>query len=156
MYVLCSSLFTWTFSLHCHNLCDSFTETGISLYEVNSTCFHLSHLLQRLQCPKYDTNKVIIFHSTARLHVLCFLWLFFYSSTSVSTFSLDSALMKWPHSNFRRSNTTSCTVCAAENNFQWVLVYDPRVNTQPPVSFVPVKFPHYCRCYNYSQRFLGR
>lgn len=48
-----------------------------------------------------------------------------------------------------KSNTTTCTVCAAENNFQWVLVYDPRVNTNPPVSFVPVKFPHYCRCYNY-------
>lgn len=52
---------------------------------------------------------------------------------------------------WRKSNTTSCTVCAAENNFQWVLVYDPRVNTNPPVSFVPVKFPHYCRCYNYMQ-----
>lgn len=48
-----------------------------------------------------------------------------------------------------KSNTTTCTICAAENNFQWVLVYDPRVNTNPPVSFVPVKFPHYCRCYNY-------
>ncbi|XP_045156416.2 uncharacterized protein LOC123522943 isoform X2 [Mercenaria mercenaria] len=48
-----------------------------------------------------------------------------------------------------KGNTRSCTVCAAENNFQWVLVYDPRVKTNPPVSFVPVKFPHYCRCYNY-------
>lgn len=55
-----------------------------------------------------------------------------------------------------RSNTTSCTSCSAENNFQWVLVYDPRVNTQPPVSFVPVKFPHYCRCYNFRRTFLGK
>lgn len=51
-----------------------------------------------------------------------------------------------------KDNTSSCTVCAAENNFQWVLVYDPRVNTVPPVSFVPVKFPHYCRCYNYGPK----
>ncbi|KAL4228142.1 hypothetical protein ACF0H5_013576 [Mactra antiquata] len=50
-----------------------------------------------------------------------------------------------------KANTSVCTACAVENNFQWVLVYDPRVNTNPPVSFVPVKFPHYCRCYNYMQ-----
>ncbi|KAL3866035.1 hypothetical protein ACJMK2_043376 [Sinanodonta woodiana] len=48
-----------------------------------------------------------------------------------------------------RSNmTSSCTSCAASDNFQWVLVYDPRVLTSPPVSFVPVSFPHYCRCSN--------
>ncbi|KAH3834485.1 uncharacterized protein LOC127877526 [Dreissena polymorpha] len=55
-----------------------------------------------------------------------------------------------------KGNTTACTSCEAENNFQWVLVYDPRVNTQPPVSFVPVKFPHFCRCYNWSNTRSGK
>ncbi|KAK3581704.1 hypothetical protein CHS0354_031103 [Potamilus streckersoni] len=48
----------------------------------------------------------------------------------------------------RTNMTSSCTSCAASDNFQWVLVYDTRVVTSPPVSFVPVSFPHYCRCTN--------
>lgn len=47
-----------------------------------------------------------------------------------------------------RNSTVSCPMCVPEYNFQWVLVYDPRLDTNPPVNFVPVKFAHYCRCVN--------
>lgn len=108
-------------------------ESNIQSYVAN-TLPHINHFISPGCC--FTDYRYEIFNTTS------------VSGQEFKVVHFDKAFQFVPTGRCRQNSTCSRGECLQMYRHHWMLVWDERLTTWPPVTFLPVEVPSHCQCVN--------